>query len=147
MYIYEVDKNKKQYMSLFLIADESESMINRYLNHGTVYVLDDNGTKGVCVLTKETNCVIEIKNIAVNPNFQRKGYGKTLINFIIEKYKNQFNILQVGTGNVPQVLSFYKKCGFSYSHTVRNFFVENYDHPIYENGIKLIDMVYLRLKL
>ena len=39
---------------------------------------------------------------------------------------------------------FYEKCGFVRSHNIPNFFTDNYDHPIYECGVQLIDMVYLQ---
>ncbi len=38
----------------------------------------------------------------------------------------------------------YERCGFVRSHNVPNFFTDNYDHPIYEGGVQLIDMVYLQ---
>jgi len=50
----------------------------------------------------------------------------------------------VGTGDSDQTIPFYQKCGFTVSHRVFNFFTDNYDHPIFDNGIQLIDMVYLR---
>ena len=40
MKIREVNKNKKQFISLLLLADEQESMVDRYLEKGTMYVLD-----------------------------------------------------------------------------------------------------------
>lgn len=33
---------------------------------------------------------------------------------------------------------------FRISHRLKNFFTDNYDHPIYEDGKLLTDMVYLR---
>lgn len=45
------------------------------------------------------------------------------------------------------ILHFYERCGFVKSHIAKDFFVENYDHPIYENGQQLIDMVYLKRDL
>ena len=42
-------RNKKQYLSLLLLADEQENMVDRYLEHGTMYVLDDKGIKAECV--------------------------------------------------------------------------------------------------
>jgi len=50
----------------------------------------------------------------------------------------------VGTGDSLAILNFYKKCGFTESHRVENFFTDNYDHPIYENGKQLVDMIYLK---
>lgn len=140
-------RNKKQYLSLLLLADEQENMVDRYLEHGTMYVLDDKGIKAECVVTDERNGILEIKNIATDPDSQRRGYGKALIDFISSKYQGKYSVLQAGTGDSPLTVPFYEKCGFSRSHVVENFFTDNYDHPIYEAGIQLKDMVYLRKKL
>lgn len=145
--IREVKENKKQYLSLLLLADEQEDMIDRYLDRGTMYVLEDEGVKGECVVTDEGNGVLEIKNIATEPNHQRRGYGKALVTFIAETYRTQYCILQVGTGDVPSTVRFYEACGFYRSHRIKNFFVDHYNHPIYEDGVQLIDMVYLRRKM
>lgn len=144
MKILEISKNKKQYMELLFLADEREDMIDKYINRGTMYILEDNGVKAECVVTDEGNGILEIKNIATNPKFQGMGYGKSLIDFVANKYKNKFSILQVGTGDSPATIGFYIKCGFSHSHIIKNFFTDNYNRPIYEEGVKLVDMIYLR---
>ena len=90
MKILEISKNKKQYMELLFLADEQEDMIDKYINRGTMYILDDNGVKAECVVTDEGNGILEIKNIATNPKFQGMGYGKSLIDFVANKYKNKF---------------------------------------------------------
>ena len=147
MKFIEIAENKKQYLDLLLLADEQESMIDKYLDRGTMYALDDDGIKAVCVVTDEKNGILEIKNIAVRPDCQRKGYGKQLIQFIRNKYKDFFAILQVGTGDSPLTVPFYESCGFHKSHIVKNFFLDNYDHVIYEGGKQLVDMVYLQMKI
>ncbi len=70
-----------------------------------------------------------------------------MIKYIIENYKDKCTTLLIGTGKNDKILSFYKKHGFIYSHTVKNFFVDNYDHTIIENGKQLIDMIYLKVNL
>jgi len=122
-------------------------MVDRYLERGTMYVLTDRGVKGECVVTDEGDGVLELKNIAVDPACHREGYGRALIEFIAGKYRGQYAVLQVGTGDSPLTIPFYEKCGFTRSHCVKNFFTENYDHPIYEGGVQLVDMVYLQRKL
>lgn len=112
-----------------------------------MYVLDDGGIKCECVVTDEGNGVLEIKNIATEPAYQGRGYGKALIDFVAMKYKGTYSILQVGTGDHPLTISFYEKCGFVRSHCVKNFFIDHYDHPIYEGGVQLIDMIYLQREL
>lgn len=144
MIIREVNVNKKQFISLLLLADEQENMIDRYLEKGTMYVLEDSDVKAECVVTDEGSGILEIKNIAVEPESQGKGYGKSLIDFLVSKYKGHYSVLQVGTGDSPLTVPFYEKCGFVRSHNIPNFFTDNYDHPIYECGVQLIDMVYLQ---
>jgi len=144
MEITEVTKNKKEYLDLLLLADEQEDMIDRYLERGRMYVLDDHGIKCECVITDEGKGVLEIKNIATVPQHQGKGYAKALIDFIIQEYRGQYDILQVGTGDSPQTIPFYEKCGFVRSHIIFNFFTDHYDHPIYECGVQLVDMIYLK---
>ncbi len=143
MNINKVTGVKKEYMDLLLLADEQENMIDKYLENGEMFVLDDDGIKAECVITKEADGVYELKNIAVLPDCQRKGYGKRLIEFLFAHYSD-CNVLFVGTGDCPSMLSFYKICGFIQSHRVKNFFIDNYDHPMYEDGIQLVDMVYLK---
>ncbi len=72
------------------------------------------------------------------------GYGKSMIEFIAKKYQGKYTILQVGTGDSPSTIPFYEKCGFVRSHKIKNFFVDNYAHPIYDEGVQLVDMIYLR---
>ena len=147
MEIKQVKTNKKEYLDLLLLADEQEDMIDRYLEKGTMFVLEDGGVKAECVVTDEGNDILEIKNIATKPDCQGKGYGKKLIDFVAQKYKGTYKTLQVGTGDSPFTIPFYEKCGFKRHHVVKNFFTENYDHAIFEAGIQLIDMIYLQKAL
>lgn len=145
MNIRRVIENKKDHIALLLLADEAEDMIDKYLECGDMFVLDDNGIKAECVVTKKIEGIYEIKNIAVIPDYQRKGYGKSLIDFLFLYYSDCSEML-VGTGNVPSALNFYQKCGFVEFHRIKNFFIDNYDHPMFEDGVQLVDMVYLRRK-
>ena len=141
------DSNKKNYMELLLIADEQEDMIEKYLCRGDMFAFIDDGVKAVCVVTEEKPGVYEIKNIAVIPKFQRKGYGLRLMSFIADYYKNRAREMYVGTGDCPWILRFYERCGFEKSHIVKNFFTDNYDHPIYDTEVLLTDMIYLKRNL
>jgi hypothetical protein len=147
MKIIEITDNKKRYLPLLLLADEQESMIDLYINRGTMWALNDNGIKAVCIVKDEGNNILEIKNIATEPLYQKRGYGRKLIEFIVDKYKNNYSTLFVGTGDSPLTIPFYEKCGFRRSHIIKNFFVNNYDHPIFEDGKQLIDMIYLKRDL
>ena len=147
MEIRNVETDIKQYLSLLLLADEQEDMVDRYLERGFMYVLEDDGVKAECVVTDEGNGVLELKNIAVAPAAQGRGYGKAMVDFLIRTYKGQYAVLQVGTGDSPSTIPFYEACGFYRHHLVKNFFTDHYDHPIYECGVQLVDMVYLQRDL
>ena len=147
MNIFEVKADKKQYLPLLLLADEQEDMIDRYLERGTMYVLEEAGVKGECVVTDEGSGVLELKSIATDPACHGMGYGRALIEFIAARYKDAYSVLLVGTGDSPLTVPFYEKCGFVRSHWVKNFFKDHYDHPIYECGVQLVDMIYLRRDL
>lgn len=143
MDIKKVLNNKKAYIDLLLLADEQENMIDKYLERGEMFILNDNGVIAECVVTKEADGIYELKNIAVRPSYQRKGYGKRLIDFLFINYTD-CKVILVGTGDVPSSINFYKKYGFAESHRIQNFFTDNYDHPMFEDGKQLVDMVYLK---
>lgn len=147
MNITQLIDNKKQYIDLLLLADEQESMIDRYLERGDIFVLDDNGVKAICVVTDEGDGVCELKNIAVTPESQRQGYGKRLINYLVAHYSGKYTRMIVGTGDVPSAVDFYKSCRFEYSHRIENFFTDNYDHLMIEDGVLLKDMIYLKREI
>ncbi len=147
MRIEKITKNKKQYLDLLLLADEQEDMIDRYLETGDMFALYNDDLKTVCVVVAIDKESCELKNIATYTKYQGKGYAKALINYISEYYKNSYKTMLVGTGETPAILSFYENCGFEKSHCIKNFFTDNYDHPMFEDGIQLIDMIYLKKKL
>lgn len=105
--IQPVLHNKKQYLDLLLLADEQESMIDRYLERGEMFVLSEDGSiRASCVVTREAEDVFEIKNIAVYPQFQRRGYGKKLIQYLFGHYAGRCRTMLVGTGDSPLAIPF-----------------------------------------
>ena len=147
MKIEKITEQKKRFLNLLLLADEQESMIDRYLDEGDMYALYDDDLKGVCVVTPGDDGSCELKNIAVYEDCQGKGYGKQMIDYLTDVYSGSCHTMYVGTGDSPLTVPFYKKCGFTESHRIKNFFTDNYDHPIFECGIQLVDMVYLKKAL
>jgi len=53
----------------------------------------------------------------------------------------------LGKGDIPGILSFYKKRGFAVTHHVPDYFNNHYDKPIIEVGVLLKDKVYLERRL
>ena len=145
MRIIQVTENKKEYMPLLLLADEQEDMIDRYLDRGDMYVLEENGKAlASIVVTHEGEDVLEIKNLAVHPALQRLGYGRKMIDYVENRYRSVYHTLLVGTGDSSLTIPFYERCGFYRSHAVKDFFLDHYDHPIIEDGVLLRDMIYLK---
>lgn len=147
MELRRIFTGKTDFMELLLLGDEQEDMVMKYLERGEMAVLFD-GKEAIAlsVVTKEGENLWELKNIAVLPAFQGKGYGKKLVRFWQEKLHGE-GILQAGTGETPKTMGFYMTCGFQFSHRIPDFFVHHYDHPIVEDGILLKDMVYFSYKL
>ena len=92
--ITKVDKNKKQYLPLLLIGDESEIMIDRYLDSGTLYVGLFNGKPiAVCVTLNLDPNTVEIKNLAVEEKYRRHGYGHRMLEYAESQHSNKKIIL------------------------------------------------------
>lgn len=148
MEIRQITEGKDNYLEMLLIADPQENMIRRYLDKSDMFVLEDAGevlTIGVVEHMKNKRC--ELKNLVTAQEYRRQGYGTYMVNYLSEYYSATCDVMYVGTGNNSNTLDFYKQCGFVNSHIVANFFVDHYEKPIYENGIQLTDMIYLKKNL
>lgn len=86
-------------------------------------------------------------NIAVADSHQGKGMGKALVLHAIEVARaNGMESIELGTGNSSiQQLALYQKCGFRMQEIIHDHFVEQYDEPIFEQGIQCRDMVRLSI--
>lgn len=137
------DKDKISFMELLLLADEDLKMIEKYLYRGEMFALYDGDLKSICVVTQESDDVCELKNIATYEKWHGNGYGSKLLDHIFSHYKGRYVTMLVGTGDVPWILQFYQKNGFRISHRIKDFFTDNYGQPMYDDGVQLVDMVYL----
>ena len=146
MEIKKILDNKEDFMDLLLLGDEQEEMVKKYLYRGELFALFDGDLKTVSVVTKEDERICEIKNIATYEKYQGKGFGKIMVKFIIENFKNKCSTLLVGTGESDRIIKFYKNSGFVYSHMEKDFFIKNYDHEMFDEGKLLIDMIYLKME-
>ena len=63
MKIEKITSDKKRFLELLLLADEQESMIDRYLERGELFVMYEPEDKVACVavVTNEGNDVCELK--------------------------------------------------------------------------------------
>ena len=147
MNVVIINDNKKDFLDLLLLADEQEDMIDKYLDRGTLFALYDDDLKSICVVTNEGNGTFEIQSLATYPQFQGKGYGRYLIHYMCNYYKESGTTMLVGTGDTPVIVPFYENSGFVLSHRVENYFIEHYQEPMFEHGVQLKDKVYLKRDL
>ena len=148
MEIREVNSNKENFMEILLIGDEEVSMINKYLESSTLFVLYDNDILiSICAVMEIDSETVEIKNLATYPQYRNKGCASQLLDFVFNRYKKKFKTVILGTGENEITLNFYKKRGFVQTRRIKKFFIDNYSHPIFENGRQLVDMIYLAKSL
>lgn len=146
--IIEIPVTKRQdFLDFLLLADEQPELVAQYMFKGQMYALIYQQTLcATCLVLPFSKTDIEIKNLAVLPVFQRQGLGKKLLLAVCQKYPKA-TFAYVGTGQSPVTMNFYQHCGFEYAYRIKNFFLDNYDHEIFEEGIQLVDMIYLKKKL
>ena len=140
-------------LSLLLVADPSRANINSYLPHSRCFSLSiDDKIIGACVTqhTSEhsTENTTEIFNIAIQPEYQKQGFGTALLTFVLKSLaKKGTKYVELGTGAFGHQLSYYHRMGFRVKAVIKNHFIEHYDKKIIENGIQHKDMLRLYLKL
>lgn len=140
-------KDKKKNLDLLLLADPEEEAIDKYIDNCEVFEFYHRDILiGQGAVMELSSTVYEIKNFAIYEKFHNCGYGKILINLLCEKYLENFKNRYIIVGTSEQGVGFYKKCGFQFSHIVKDFFITNYKQPIFENGIQCKDMFYLKFK-
>lgn len=140
-------EDKKKNLDLLLLADPEEEAIDKYIDNCEIFEFYHRDILiGQGAVMELSSTVYEIKNFAIYEKFHNCGYGKILINLLCEKYLESFKNKDIIVGTSEQGVGFYKKCGFQFSHIVKNFFITNYKQPIFENGIQCKDMFYLKFK-
>lgn len=124
---------------LLELADPSKKSIDKYLYKGECYIAtQDKKLIGVIILQAKTINNIEIKNIAIAPEHQGKGFGKHLLRFATRQSKRKgYKKLIIGTGNSSlSQLALYQKEGFEIREVNKDYFLEKYPQKLYENGIQ-----------
>ena len=142
-----VNEDKRDFLPLLLLGDEQESSIEKYLDRGELFCLNDGDLKSVCIVTDEGDGTVEIQNIATDERCRNRGYATKLIDYVSRYYAKRHDRIILGTGDAPGILRFYEQRGFTVTHRVPDYFIERYDHPIIEEGILLKDKVYLEKAL
>ncbi len=140
---------REHYLSLLLLADESEAQVRSYLQQGDLYVLPGDGgaPNGVVLVLPKGEKTAELKAVAVAPEQQGRGVGKQLLAMVLDELRRRgVGRVVVGTGNssIGQ-LAFYQKAGFRLWQVERDVFTpeRGYAPDLQEHGIPLRDMIWL----
>ena len=137
-------------MPLLLIADPSREEVSKYIDSGVMFVgRDVPQAVAVAIVVPLDESSLEIKNLAVLPEFRGQGAGKQMVRKVVEWSRGQgYARLVVGTGNSSiGNLAFYQKCGFRFLRIERDFFSKRDDSPIYEEGILCRDLLLFEMDL
>lgn len=132
-----------EYLNYLLLADESEEIVQSYINDGEMYAIDFEGNiAGVVLFMFHPNRIVELKNIAVVEECRGMGLGKAVINETFSLFQSKgLEKMMVGTANSSiSTIAFYQKLGFRMAAIKKDFF-KKYPMPIYENGIQALDMI------
>lgn len=136
-------EDREQYFRYLLLADESEEAVKAYMYDGEMFTIHfENKVIGTMLFTFHSKQVIELKNFALDPNYRGRGLGKLALLKALDFYKQKgMRKVIVGTANSSiGNLAFYQKVGFRMVEIKKDFFT-NYPEPIFENGIRAMDMV------
>lgn len=137
---------------LLLLADETTEAIEKYLYASDVYVVrqERRGRPiAAFVLQKMNEEEMELRNIAVSISFQEMGIGSYLIGKIRQIAAHAgCKTLWAGTPDIAtKEIGFYTRNGFAMSGVRKDFYIENYPNPLYEQGVQLRDMAMLRMEI
>ena len=131
---------------LLLDADPSMEVIRTYLGLSEIFIaLLKNKIIGTFVLYPVNDDKLEIKNIAVDERFQGKGIGKLLLKKATEIAEEKgAKKIDIATSNASfGPLYLYQKAGFDIDLIKKNFIIENYPEPLFDNGIQCRHMIVL----
>lgn len=134
--------NKKDYIYFILKYTKVPRDFYTYLNKADMYILqNDKEVISVAIFTRNTDEIIELKNIVTNENYQNMGYAKKLLKHVCSGYSSRYSKIIVGANenNIP----FFVKQGFDkFEKKEKNYFIDNYDEEIIDNNLKCVDVYY-----
>ena len=149
--------------ALLLDADPNVALVKSYLTRSRVLVAFETEAmaKGKSQLPETAKEVIgslvfekqaanwEILNVAVAPQRQGQGIGGKLMDACLANIDAEADNLPiiVKTGDLTSpALSLYQKKGFDQIALVKDYFVQHYPEPIFEDGQQLRNQVILERK-
>lgn len=149
MYLKMIDPGPERldYLSLLLLADDSEQQVRSYIQKGILYAaVKDDQVVGVALAIPVKLGEVELKAVAVDPGVHNQGIGTSMLALVMRALEHRgYRRVVLGTGNssIGQ-MAFYQKSGFRFWKIDRDFFSPERGYPegLEENGIPLRDMVW-----
>ena len=88
-------------------------MIEKAYNNSlcTLVAIVDERVIGVVRAVGDGASVLFVQDIIVHSDFQRKGIGRALLEALLAKYENVYQI-ELATDNTTKLIAFYKSFGF-----------------------------------
>ena len=137
-------------VELLLEADPSIKRIESYLTGSWCFAAKYAGEIiGACIVKPLSDGSAEVFNLAVVPAHQGDGVGSQLLAEVIRNVSEYKRVtrLELGTGAFGYQLAFYHRLGFRVAEVLKDYFIDNYEAPVFENGIQHRDMLRLYLDL
>ena len=146
--IEEYDGPHRDLLWSFREAEDSESLLDGYVDLGRVWVArgDGGAILGHLQAVPRDDAIWEVTNTAVSPDARGAGVGRSLLERAVEEARagrrdaRRARHRRRGLGN----LRFYQRCGFRMTHVVPDAFGPHsgYPDPIWIDGILLRDQVW-----
>ncbi|WP_020614746.1 GNAT family N-acetyltransferase [Sediminispirochaeta bajacaliforniensis] len=143
-------RNEDVPYELIYLADEDDDQIKKYKDTSIFWATMDNekiiGIIGINEINKEST---EIVCVAVDEEYQNKKIGTNLIEKAISVSKEKkYKEIIIKTGNCGMgQLYLYQRCGFRFDSINKDYMIENYKNPIYENDIQCFDQIVLKYRI
>ena len=135
---------------ILLQAEESEMALRWSLANlsDAVYRMDADGQLLGAATMQWRGDPCEITELAITPECQGQGLGKLFVSWLIDEARRRGKQqLIVGTANSSiSNIAFYQKCGLRMDHVRKDYFWY-YRKPVYENGIRIRDMLVFSIDL
>ncbi|UQS82199.1 GNAT family N-acetyltransferase [Bombilactobacillus folatiphilus] len=122
---YEVrETNRENFRDLLLLGDEDSLEVNKYINNGQLFAAEiESRVVAIALVMKLNQHTLELKNIAVLPEYQKLGIGRKMISFIENFAIKETTEFVVGTGDADiQNILFYLRNGFRFDK-IKIFFL------------------------
>lgn len=143
-------RNEDVPYELIYLADEDDDQIKKYKDTSIFWAtMDDEKIIGIIGINEINKESTEIVCVAVDEEYQNKKIGTNLIEKAIsvskeKKYKEI--IIKTGNCGIGQ-LYLYQRCGFRLDSINKDYMIENYKNPIYENDIQCFDQIVLKYRI